>query len=498
MDDFTDAMIVTGLELSLSSKDKTAMSQLLTFLWDFDRLSKPISDKVLHKITKECSPPVLSRLFLECHVILIATHYGLREEDAICADYELHPVLDGVLNSLMPPLRQLLSSDASIAKNMEILCEIFWILLLAQRYEMHGVLPPDYVDELFPKLCAALDRYYQFTMKKEDCASLRKVAHESQLWLLCAKELKKLSAVSGSKPLVSRTVPSRTSPRSSNPEEKKIGQGVPPPPPPPPGSPQVSAACCSCSETQCQTTSCPCFLAGEKCKNCAPKDDNCLNPRGCSPVLSQKKAARQREEEHAKLYNDLQTKLRQAESQARKAERAKRKAEDERQKAEAEKKLLQKDQRKKARLAQREADEAKRAKDARKEVRKRKREEKAADDAAKLLRKKTKPVKQPQQAMELDPAANRLPPEITAALSALPQITARLSAIPEITASVTKLEQDREEKRNQRELLYEISRLTQPQVPQQSLTFGQLGLNQLGLAQLGLGQMGQLVYDPRR
>jgi hypothetical protein len=124
-----------------------------------------------------CFRPILSRLFLLCHVVFVAFGYGLCSIETTTS--EVSQVVNGVLRTLMPPLRALLSSDTIISKNIDIICEMHCVLMMAQRYllDLDQVLPNDYFDLLFGLSQEALEKNWDFMPGEgvEDFESLRHV-----------------------------------------------------------------------------------------------------------------------------------------------------------------------------------------------------------------------------------------------------------------------------------------------------------------------------------
>jgi hypothetical protein len=194
MDEFTNQMVAFGLELWSSDPDNVL--EFLKFLGTFDRFCRPFeTDKVLLD-NKKCSLPILSRLFLLCHLPLLAVQYGwLNDFEPIS---EVREVITDVLMNLIVPLRLFLSSDSTVSQNMEIVGEIFYVFQTTIRCvpDLDKSLLQEYAS-LFPKCCDTLVNYSTFlpvgaldnVVTLDNVATLRLASHISQLWLFGAKEL---------------------------------------------------------------------------------------------------------------------------------------------------------------------------------------------------------------------------------------------------------------------------------------------------------------------
>jgi hypothetical protein len=81
-------------------------------------------------------------------------------------------------------LNELTQSDLRIKKNLEIILEIHWVLLLVRRYVPDIRLPVGFLEQVDH----ILSEYRDFMPEAMDeFGALRVAAHTSQLWILCEK-----------------------------------------------------------------------------------------------------------------------------------------------------------------------------------------------------------------------------------------------------------------------------------------------------------------------
>ena len=186
MDDFTTEMVQCGLELWLSSQK--ALCEFVLFLWGLPRFSRELSP-VTKKKNGQCTDPLLSRLYLVAHLVLIAIQYGLIENFEIIAD--LRSVMEGCFQNLLVPLNDLTEEESVMVANIEIVLEILWVLLCLRRLlpDLNVNLKKDF-EKVLPLCNGALLKYSNFLEREDpDIDQLRAAGHKSQLWLFCFQEI---------------------------------------------------------------------------------------------------------------------------------------------------------------------------------------------------------------------------------------------------------------------------------------------------------------------
>ena len=138
-------MITTGLDLFVASK--TQLVNFLLFLSDIPPLSLRLQDRLVNKLTNKCLVFVLSLLYLNCHVLLLIFGYGNLINFTPPIN-KLRSVVDNAVGYLVGCLPELVKTDIRREKNLEILFEILWVLLMTKRYisDLSENFPPDLVD----------------------------------------------------------------------------------------------------------------------------------------------------------------------------------------------------------------------------------------------------------------------------------------------------------------------------------------------------------------
>ena len=101
--------------------------------------------------------------------------------------------MKGVFRNLLAPLTEL-TGDAALETNIEIVLELYWVLLALFRVvpELEDV--ETVFRELMPLCNRALLTHFDFMPEDVEneaaqCNNLRAAAHKSQRWLFCAKEI---------------------------------------------------------------------------------------------------------------------------------------------------------------------------------------------------------------------------------------------------------------------------------------------------------------------
>lgn len=379
---FVNQMMTTGLYLYVSSE--TELVKFLLYISNLAPITTPIPEKVILKGTQKCSVPVLSSLYLHCHLLLLVFGYG-KSESFVNDSTQLNALACKAIERLSPCFLEIIQTEIRRSKNVEILLEILWVFLLAQRYISD--LPSNFPHDLMDQATYTLVDYENF-MPSEEQQDLRFAAHLCQLWLLCDMELTSRK--------VSLTSPKRTGGRGVGSKgNKKKNQGgllktnrqVRESGGSPPGDLHDlthslftdSSVCCECKETKCED--CPCFLKGQKCTNCAPVDYWCLNPHGHSLALALKRkgakplASAAKKPKWERVQEDADTRKEKAEREKEKAEREKEQAEREKERKEREKAQ-----------AEREKERAEREREQTERERTRKQEQKDKEQREKIAR----------------------------------------------------------------------------------------------------------------
>jgi hypothetical protein len=447
IDLFVNLMITTGLELYVSSQ--TELLKFLRFISNLPPLTTELQSKVIVNTTLRCPWIVLSLLYLNCHLLLLIFGYGKLD---LSASTLLLPKVSGMVGKAIEYIcgcfPEITENDKRRGNNVEILLEMLWVLLMAQRYV--EALPLNFPSNLEKETLYTLANFSTFTLKGKDMkdqAKLGMASHRCQLWLLCDFELSQFLKRPRQSNLLSKLrVGTEGSRRSARGRNKEPDSAVTPVStqsdlsklpvgtkgrrsrgrrePDAPVSTQMDSQCCDCQESKCEVE-CPCVVADEKCTNCAPQGYLCLNPNGYSPLLVIKRRALATEvpdvsnkktklesgdaKKHALILQTAEKERveREKEQKEREQDRAERERDREERKKEKEERAEKKEQAKKAKEKKAKEDEEKKAKEDKEKKAKEDKERKAKEDKERKAKEDEENAKE-QQKKPLEKQENQI------------------------------------------------------------------------------------------
>ena len=188
IDRLTDNVVAFGLELFLANDE-----QLLQFLlWVVEQvplLSKTFDSSDLLNAKNRCKMRPLSLIYCLCHMILVATGYGRRKDGHTLVN--LVSKLQIIINNLSAPWFHVTQSDEYIKCNIEIVLEICWIYLLANRIFGENLTFDDQMIALVEKslACAAtVKAYFVEPVDLENFGDVAMMGHAILLASFCLKE----------------------------------------------------------------------------------------------------------------------------------------------------------------------------------------------------------------------------------------------------------------------------------------------------------------------
>ena len=133
IDCFVNQMVTTGLDLFWFAQD--VLVQFLLFISELPILKSLVdAASVCTSSRNECTKRILSMAYLHAHFILTSCGFG-ELEDCVSVS-PIRPALEGSVEYLVVCLNELTQSDLRIKKNLEIILEIHWVLLLVRRYSL--------------------------------------------------------------------------------------------------------------------------------------------------------------------------------------------------------------------------------------------------------------------------------------------------------------------------------------------------------------------------
>ena len=193
IDLFLNLMIATGLELYVSSQ--TELIKYLLFVSQLPPMTTELQAKVVVTKTLKCPLVVLSLLYLNCHFLLLAFGYGrLPKSGTYQMLRKIKAVVQKALFYICGCFPEITQTEQTKEKNVEILLELIWVLLMAQRYVEDEELPENFPVNLENEATSTLLNFNTFKLKGKElkeAEKLRLAFHECQLWLLCDMELSK-------------------------------------------------------------------------------------------------------------------------------------------------------------------------------------------------------------------------------------------------------------------------------------------------------------------
>jgi len=145
IDLFVNQMMTTGLELYVSSE--TEFHKFLFYISNLAPITTPIPKKVIIKLTQKCPTPLLSSLYLHCHLLLLVFGYG--KSESFDSTGQLTALACKAIEYISTCFLEIIQTEITRSKNVEILLEILWVFLLAQRYisDLPSNFPPDLMDQ---------------------------------------------------------------------------------------------------------------------------------------------------------------------------------------------------------------------------------------------------------------------------------------------------------------------------------------------------------------